>query len=386
MHIFIIFRERIHEYGAAINYYKTLAKGFKANEVSSSLISLNYPPRGNFTKGRIEGINYRYLLRGHKTSLVNRFSQRLFLYPAIIFNICQCKLKYTDCILLFIVDNPLIIYISSKLSKYLKIPYYLLRTEIPSQMKVYNDMKIITNRLRKCYNNVSNLLVETKKLKEVYQDICRNDTKIQVFPTVIDCTDILQFQRNSNQEYLAFCGVISNEDKDGLLTLIKAFKLFNNKYPLVSFYIVGKSQSSEYYNELKQEVVNLNLFKNIIFTGPIERTDYIQYLVNAAILVNGKKRESRNSYGISSKVIEYLYSGNPVIMSASDEFYEYLRDREEAYFIYNDDPYEFYNAFIYLYENFEIRKTMGQKGKEAAMRLFDYQLVTKKMINYMEQR
>ena len=88
--------------------------------------------------------------------------------------------------------------------------------------------------------------------------------------------------------------------------------------------MIGKITKHSYYQELVSLVKDLGLEGRVYFSGEVGREEYINYLVNADLLMVAKPTGSYYGGGLSSKIIEYLFSGNPVLMVASDDYVNYL--------------------------------------------------------------
>ena len=371
MKIYVLTSDRVNAGGAAINHMSTLVKGFIANGGQSKLVSINY--RGRSDEGNKLNVESDNILPKYIFWL--GFSRRLF---AVHRN--KCLRSLLKCIrdeaprgiVILATDNVSIIEFTSKQCADYGVMFILYRTEAPKGW----DLKDAPINLSHYYRFVSRMFVETKELQKIYMQICSTSAVISVVTTAIDCDDIEKKKREKCGRFLAFCGVISNEDKDGLITLIKAFSLLKEYYSELKFYVVGGSNSASYLAELKALVQELNLIDKVIFTGRIDRDKYVWYLKNAEVLLNGKKLWSKNALGISSKVIEYLFSGNAVVMSASDEFVEMLRDGEDVMFVKSDDPNEYCCAVTTLLENDELRRKIGHNGYLKAKDLFDYRKIT----------
>ena len=156
----------------------------------------------------------------------------------------------------------------------------------------------------------------------------------------------------------------------------KILKYHNELY----FYIVGDNCNEPYYRSLKKTVHNLNIENKVIFTGQVSREKYIWYLKNAFLLINCKQPGGYNSYGLSSKVIEYLYSGNPVLMTKADEYKDILIDMRDVIFIeYCIDS--FFNKVIWALANEQEVKIIGEHGREKANIFLPYDKLGEKLLS-----
>jgi len=222
-------------------------------------------------------------------------------------------------------------------------------------------------------------------MKYFYKRILKPSALINVVYSALDCDDIKNVKSiNNTSKYIAFCGLISSEEKDGLLLAIEGFSKVLNYYSNLYFFIVGGIYNKTYYENLIKKVRNLGIKSKVFFTGSVPREQYIWYLKNAFLLVNCKKPEGYNSYGLSSKVIEYLYSGNPVLLTKSDEFQDLLLDMEDAIFIdYSSDSFS--DKVTWALNNEKEARNIGKKGMIKASDLFSSEKMTSTLLSFIDK-
>lgn len=365
MDIVFILTHPIHQDIASSNLMRAYSK-YDSNRFSYRCYCS--APIGVNSKGFINNSYFEYVFENNRNaiSLINKIWNKILLIHSIIYDCIRCDIR-NDVVYIYHISSPLLIFIYSIIYKVKGIDTWLYRTEIPYALFNKPSLNIF---YRIAYFYINNLIVETNAMKLFYKNILKPDASISVVYSSLDCSDIKFIDKmNNTQMYIAYCGLISSEDKDGLLLAIEGFSKILNYYNDIYFYIVGGNSNESYYLSLKQKVHKLNIDHNVIFTGKVSREQYIWYLKNAYLLVNCKRPGGYNSYGLSSKVIEYLYSGNPVLLTKADEFKDLLSDMKNVIYI-NYSFESFFEKVIWVLNNKKEAITIGYHGMVIAEYLF----------------
>jgi len=320
-------------------------------------------------------ISYRYpsfLRKVITEKWINRLSGTL----GLIVDFAVHQLSSNDTLILHS-SSALVIFCLSSIAKLKKKTVSIYRTEIPHR-PTYNLILRLATKLT--YINVSIMIVETNRMKEYYKKHVCPKAIVHVLYSVVDCEDVLNAKRKDiGREYFAYCGLISAEHKDGLLTIISAFSIIAKRYKTISLVIAGACSSIEYMEKIRSLIFDCGLEERVLLTGRLSRSDYASYLKGASLLVNGKSKDSHNSYGFSSKIVEYLYSGNPVLMTRSDEYSDILCE-EEAIFIDESRADDYINKFDFVLSNPDRARTIGSNGREKALALFNYRKMASELL------
>ena len=173
--------------------------------------------------------------------------------------------------------------------------------------------------------------------------------------------------------------------KDGVPILIDAFKLVCNEFDNVKLYLIGDASNQEEFNKLKQKVNELKLTDKVVFTGKINREDIPMYLCNASILALARPKSLQAKGGFPSKLGEYLSTGNPVIVTKVGEIPKYLTDCENAFLSEPDSAKAFAEKLNFVLSNIKLAKRVGQKGREVAIKQFNYKTQAKRIINFIDE-
>ena len=230
--------------------------------------------------------------------------------------------------------------------------------------------------------NIDKYIFETKTLEDYHKNILGSIESVVVPPT-LPFEDILDCYKSTKERYIAYCGSIHSEAKDGLSNILKAFSIAANTIDDVNLKFIGKITKPAYYQELLSLVKDLGLEGRVFFSGEVERNEYVKFLANAELLMVAKPTDSYYGGGLSSKIIEYLFSGNPVLMVASDDYVNYLSHKENVYFVPDNLPQTLANAIVELYSDNELRHKIAEGGKTFAMNRFNYHILTSELLEFI---
>lgn len=254
--------------------------------------------------------------------------------------------------------------------------------EYPEYLAKDYDTKLQKYRLLS--NNIDKYIFETKTLQDYEQKALGHEIDSIVVPATMPFDDIISCQKDQSvKAYMAYSGSIHSESKDGLKNIIKAFSVFHESFPHIGFKFIGRISNLAYFEELQELVRTLNLQDAISFTGEVDRKEYVKEMVNAQLMVVAKPKDSYYGGGLSSKVIEYLFSGNPVVMVASDDYVNYLTHKENVYFTEDNTPEKLSAAMLDVFSDDSLRSKIALGGKQFAMTHFNYHILTKDLLAFV---
>jgi len=156
------------------------------------------------------------------------------------------------------------------------------------------------------YKNAEHLIVHTNLQKQELQknkDFQKLD--IRVMPLGIDIEKFKPIKRE-NSNNLLYVGRISRL-KQLEIAIEAVAKLIENKIEDVRFIIIGPESDKNYFKELKDLIIKLNIEKNVIFKGVIAHEKLISYYQNADLLLLPSAHES---FGMV--MVESMACGTPV--------------------------------------------------------------------------
>jgi glycosyltransferase involved in cell wall biosynthesis len=154
----------------------------------------------------------------------------------------------------------------------------------------------------KSLQKVQYIIVPSCFLQKVFNGYGQQTT---IIPNVLDSTIFRQSSREFEQGRLHFIVTRNLEKIYGVDVAIDAFRNIVNKYPTAKLSIAGTGTE---LNLLKQQVSDLMLSDNIIFTGCLPPNDMASLYNSADIMINASTIDNA-----PSSILEALACGIPVI-------------------------------------------------------------------------
>ena len=371
---------------ASDNAIYTFMAGFNEHGCEGEVVCIypNLPEEYNCApEGEYLGVKYLYL-HGKTHRSKNRLRNKIdyiFLSNYFLKKYLKEKSRDYHVTAVFVTHVCENYYQHTKLCHSLGIKTVLVSCEYPEYLIESTPERL--KRFKELSSETDKYIFETKTLDSYTRDALKEDISSYVIPATMPFEDILDCKETDHQPYMAYCGSIHSEAKDGLQNIIKAYSSFHKEYPGIGLKFIGRISNKDYYNELTQLVSGLSLNENVTFVGGVERAEYVQYLTNSSLMIVAKPKDSYYGGGLSSKVIEYLFSGNPVLMTDSDDYVNYLTHGKNVFFVHDNDPETLHAALIELFSNQERIKKIGEEGRAYAMDHFNYHKTTQGLLEYI---
>lgn len=266
-----------------------------------------------------------------------------------------------------------------KLSSRKDIKVFHELTEHPEIGKMSRLPIFTTKMYIKWVKQIDGLFVISNALKNYFINQGVDETKVHVVNMVVDCERFNNIEKTSGKlSYIAYCGNASNT-KDGVDDLIRAFAIVAKKYNSIRLRIIGPKPSQGSIND--NLVKNLNIVDKVDFIGSVPPSSVPKLLVGAQIVALARPSSLQNKYGFPTKLGEYLLSGNPVCVTAVGDIPLFLTHQETALISPCDDYQAFAKNIIWCIEHPYEAKVIGEKGREIALKNFNYLTESKKIID-----
>ena len=395
MKIFIVTAGSFPVGMAAINRILCHCKGFIKNEAKVKVICLKTTERlkrgifNKISKGVYNGIDFEYssgtTIRGE--SFIKRRLQDLvgLINAFFILRNANARNK-VDALILFSNSLVYIIYFFV-ITKLLSITYIQEKDEFPFVSRKLSLLGRFYTRLyiSYVYKAFDGMLVMTKRLKKYFQNKIRKNSKLLLVPMTVEPERFLKRYRIPTQApYIAYCGAPGG-NKDGVPILIESFFIISKKYKTIKLKIIGDSPDTNILIELKNLAKKLKIEDKVVFTGRVARDKIPEYLCNASILALSRPRSLQSYMAFPSKLGEYLSTGNPVVVTKVGEIPNYLIDGESAFLAEPDSSEAFAEKLDYVLLHPELAKKVGLKGREIALKHFNYKMQAKRIINFIDE-
>lgn len=159
--------------------------------------------------------------------------------------------------------------------------------------------------------------------------------------------------------------------KDGLELLVEGYALFatgrNDPAKLV---LCGR-----FDDKVKALLTGIiekhDLKEQVVFPGFVDSAHLVNLITHAKALLIAKTRNNLNRYNFSTRLIDYLKSGNPVVMPNYGVFKIYF-PADTCFFFKSDDPHSFAETLVNVEgATRENLKEIGIKARELLQTQFD---------------
>lgn len=276
----------------------------------------------------------------------------------------------------FICENLDTLICFNKLLKKYQIPVVYEAHNVDSDL--WLQMHLKTGNKQYLYNSKAALLTEKKlgNIADLVVTVTNNDkirlsnlsttssVNIEVVESGVD-TDlkIPAHQKNDDRFNILFCGTLEYEPNyEGLVWFYyNVLPLFKKLGILFKITVIGKLTNSERYNFLKDS-------NDVNFIGTVESVNkyYNEADVSIVPILSGS--------GIRLKITESLSFAVPVVSTTLGA--EGIRENNAV--LLADTPEEFVDSLIRLYQLGELRRELGNKGREMVLKYYDWKSLMSK--------
>lgn len=234
------------------------------------------------------------------------------------------------------------------------------------------------------WKKLSGIFVISRNLKQYFVDYGVAFDKVHIINMIVDPARFEGVKRNPNVEkYIAYCGNVNNDSKDGVGDLIASFVRYRESYQDRKLYIIGPIVSQEQKNKYEDYLKNSGALDCVVFTGPVPPTSIPQYFVDADMLVLARPDNIQAKYGFPTKLGEYLLSGRPVVLTDVGNISDYLSDGESAYIAKPGNITSISDKMKEVSANTINSEQVARNGREVALKEFNSLTETAKLLSIM---
>lgn len=383
LNICIVFKGNIFKTTAPVNRILSLAEGLKISGAETFIYGfVPLSDNENSKLGNLNNIIYSY-----PGIISSNFSIRAFISLIDLFYRFPKFILKNKINLVHIYGIPLFAKWIIIMQKFI-FSYKIIeeRNEYPHILLKNNKLKFIYGQFHIiiAYRFLDGMIVMTNKLLQYYTPLTSKKTKFEIINMTVD-NNRFEVEHNKifspSYNYIAYCGGLT-EDKDGVLTLIKAFHAVSNAMPDLKLLIIGKGGEVQ-NNAINSLIHTLMLKEKIILTGFLLNEVLTLYLLNAKALVLPRPKSFQNEGNFPTKLGEYLSTGNPVIVTRVGVVPEFLFDGKNAYIAEPNSAESLAAKIIELVSDYEKARTIGIKGKLLTTFEFNHIVQSKKLYDFL---
>lgn len=358
---------------ATTNRFLAIVKGLSEQGVCAKVCFFTPDGKESKVMGDYPNITFEYLWERHSVK-----GPMKVLWSIISVMRFIKRLKKED--IVYIYGFPLLLHIMSLLKRCRC--YY----EIDECPDVYITKSMFVRYtpeiLVKCLKRITGVIVISNALKDYFIAKGINNNNVHVINMIVDLNRFNNIIKINTDNYFAYCGTVSTY-KDGVDQLITAFSKFSSGYPNYKLYIIGPIPSENDKKQLLSLVKDLNIEDKVIFTGIVSFQEMPHLLINAQALLLDRPDNLQAKYGFPTKLGEYLLTGNPVVVTKVGDIPLFLSHRKNALLAEPNNIYDFSFQLQWLVEHKEECSAIGKRGKEVAIRSFNYLTESTKLYKYL---
>ena len=237
---------------------------------------------------------------------------------------------------------------------------------------------------KRLWKQLNGVFVISGNLKQYFVDYGVSPDKVHVINMIVDPKRFEGVQRNPKAEkYIAYCGNVNKDSKDGVGDLIASFVRYHEKYSDRKLYIIGPIVSQEQKQEYEEYLRLSKALDSVVFTDSVSPTTIPQYFMDAEMLVLARPDNIQAKYGFPTKLGEYLLSGRPVVLTDVGNITDFLKDGVSAFIAKPGDIDCISDKMMEVSANPEKNDSVAIVGKEVAMKEFNSSTEVLKIINLM---
>lgn len=356
------------------NFVRQMALGLKESGANIRIIRFRGREFGGENNTGIQCTNF--LFKNRLKSEALKILELIALILFIPFSVINSKLRYkSDVIILYGIEYTYFCIPFVLTSKFLNInifriitDYYNIESVWWQRFKVFfyeRQFKLIDKFF-------TGIVVLSNFLKEQAIKYGVQNTKILLMPHFID----IQFftsgnvitEQKSSKTIIGFCG--TPVEFNGILDLLEAFKIVNNKQENVELLIIG--DPSENIKRLIDKQTLISRHQNITYTGYLQKEDVKVNLNNCSILVNPRKSGRIAEAGFPTKLGEYFACKKPVVTTNVGDVNRYFTNKVELMIAESDNPEDLARNIIWLIQHPKEKAIIAINGYNWATKNLDY--------------
>ena len=237
---------------------------------------------------------------------------------------------------------------------------------------------------KKLWKRLNGIFVISNNLKQYFVDYGVDSKRVHIINMIVDLTRFDGVKRNPNAEkYIAYCGNVNKDSKDGVGDLIASFVRYNERHRDRKLYIIGPIISQEQKHMYEEFLRLSNTLDSVVFTDSVSPTTIPQYFVDAEMLVLARPDNIQAKYGFPTKLGEYLLSGRPVVLTGVGNISNFLIDGQSAFIAQPGNITSISDKMMEVSENPDRADTIAAVGREVALREFNSLTETAKLLSIM---
>ena len=236
------------------------------------------------------------------------------------------------------------------------------------------------------YKNIDTIICVTKELSLQLNKFIAKDIRPSIVVLYLGAKDYIKESSQSISEYKKNLG-IEDEMLIGLVgrinvfkgqyLLIEALKEIKEKELKIKALIVGSAMSEGYLDSLKNKIKEYELNNYVKFLGFSNEANKFMQACDVVLMTS-----KNETFGLVS--IEAMQTGTCVIGADSGGVLEIIDDKVNGLLFKSEDSNDLSSKIQYLYENKELRISLGKKAEEKVNECFNNKIQFDKLIKIFD--
>ncbi len=228
---------------------------------------------------------------------------------------------------------------------------------------------------KKILRDVDRIIAVSEGVKKEIANYGIDEKKMHVIHNGVDTAMFTPTEPKYRERYadgfdhlLVFSGRIVKQK--GLEHLLEAMKLVIKEYPKTRLLIIGKGSLRQ---ELEKKARKAGIRDNVMFLGFLPENEMAYIYSSSDLFILPSISEP---FGMV--LVEAMASGLPCIGTEVGGIPEIIRDGDSGFIVPPKDPEKLAARIIEVLSDETLRKKMGRKGREIALKKFDWDIIAEK--------
>ncbi len=239
---------------------------------------------------------------------------------------------------------------------------------------------------------IDKIIVSSNKTKALIKKINHlNDQQLIILPYGLylqdyeikqDISQVKNELHMDNKDFILI-SVGRHAPRKNFQLVIQAMKILKKTHPYANFkyFLIGSGPDTE---NLKNLTKNLGLIKEVSFLGSINDIMKNKYLKVSDVFIMPSIATKKSIEGFGIVYLEANFYKLPVIGTISGGIIEAIEDHKSGLLIEPKDLNGLVNAIVYLFENEEERKRMGEYGHNRVINKYNWKFLVNDFIRVFE--
>ncbi len=234
------------------------------------------------------------------------------------------------------------------------------------------------------WKRIKGIIVISANLKQYFVDHGVDSNKVHVINMIVDPSRFDGVERALNiKKYVAYCGIIVEDSKDGVEDLLRAFAEYHKCYPDRILYIIGQIISESIKKKYVDYLISAGIKDCVYFTGAVSPRVIPQLFIDAEMLVLARPNTVQAKYGFPTKLGEYLLSGRPTVLTDVGNISDFLVDGKSTYMAEAGNIHSIASKMIEVSADSSYADDVGAMGKQVALSSFNSKKEVFKLVSLL---